>query len=177
MTLHPVKNVSNRRTDRILHGLSNMSPTTMRPLERNINVGRMKADEMRLQLFKPVTTSKLKRRTVKTLLRKTKPDRSIATVKTVINNIEEITIQVRNGAPERVRRRPMMIGNHVKQLITSTRRVKAFTRALVQYATVEAGKNDNESITTKCNGYTKTLHPRECKTQAETREYSLAVNP
>lgn len=46
MTLHPIKNVSNRRTNGILHGLGNMNPAETRPLERNIDVGRVKADKM-----------------------------------------------------------------------------------------------------------------------------------
>ena len=98
MTLHPVKKVSDRRTKGILDSLSNMRPAITRSLEGNVNIGRMKPDKMKFQLLKPITPSQLKRWTVKTILGQTETDRRIPRIQTVIDNIEQIAVQVRNRA-------------------------------------------------------------------------------
>ena len=129
MTFHPVKKVFDRRTKGILDSLSNVKPAITRPLERNVNIGRMKPNKVRPQLLKPITTSQLKRRTVKTILRQTKTDRRIATVQAVIHDIEQIAVQVRNRTAERVSSRPVMVSNHVEKLVATTSGVKTLKRS------------------------------------------------
>ena len=138
----------------------------------------MKARELRLQLFKPVTTSEFQGRTVKTLLSKTEPDRSITTVQTVIGDVEEIAIQVRDRTTERVGRGRIVVGNHVEQLIAPTIRIETLKRPN-HHATENLLRQSISSQTKVVGKGTDDAHERDTKTRSlvETEDVFDRLHP